>query len=64
MKEDKINCLLHVDAISSISVEKGYNNYWDNLLDGKDEDIVTTLDANWENKIVVQMVWFCPNQWD
>ena len=55
MKEDKINCLLHVDAISSISVEKGYNNYWDNLLDGKDEDIVTTLDANWENKILVQM---------
>lgn len=50
LKEDKINCLLHVDAISSISVEKGYNNYWDNLLDGKDEDIVTTLDANWENK--------------
>ena len=44
-----MNCMAHVDCFSDLSVEKGYNNYWDNLLDGEDEEKVTTLDIEWYN---------------
>ena len=46
---DSMNCMAHVDSFSELSVEKGYNNYWDNLLDGEDEEKVTTLDVEWYN---------------
>ena len=44
-----MNLVAHVDCFSDLSVEKGYNNYWDNLLDGEDEEKVTTLDIEWYN---------------
>ena len=44
-----VNCVAHVDSIADMTVEKGYNNYWDNLLDGEDEKKVTTLDIEWYN---------------
>ena len=48
-KPNSINNVAHVDLISELSVRNGYNNYWDNLLDGMDEDIVTTMDLEWYN---------------
>ena len=44
-----INLVAHVDSFSDVTVEKGYNKYWDNLLDGEDEEKVTTLDVEWYN---------------
>ena len=44
-----MNLVAHVDCFSDLTVEKGYNNYWDNLLDGEDEEKVTTLDVEWYN---------------
>ena len=44
-----MNLVTHVDLIADMRVEKGYNNYWDNLLDGEDEEKVTTLDIDWYN---------------
>ena len=44
-----MNLVAHVDSFSDLTVEKGYNNYWDNLLDGEDEEKVTTLDIEWYN---------------
>jgi len=48
-KPNSINNVAHVDLISELSVRNGYNNYWDNLLDEIDEDIVTTMDLEWYN---------------
>jgi hypothetical protein len=44
-----MNLVTHVDLIADMTVEKGYNNYWDNLLDGEDDEKVTTLDIEWYN---------------
>ena len=44
-----MNLVTHVDLIAGMTVEKGYNNYWENLLDGEDEEKVTTLDIEWYN---------------
>jgi hypothetical protein len=44
-----MNLVSHVDLVADMTVEKGYNNYWDNLLDGEDEEKVTTLDIDWYN---------------
>ena len=48
-KPNSINNVARVDLISELSVCNGYNNYWDNLLDGMDENIVTTMDLKWSN---------------
>ena len=44
-----MNLVTHVDLIADMTVQKGYNNYWDNLLDGEDDEKVTTLDIEWYN---------------
>jgi hypothetical protein len=44
-----VNCVAHVDSIADMTVEKGYNGYWENLLDGEDENLLSSLKIDWYN---------------